>query len=105
VKFPSNGIMPTPALPPNHLKPLGDPDPKQAVVPSATVRSSTSKRNKFTIKARLIRISYGEVTPEKEDSEILTVALEQPSEPDQKLAHELADESEQNPVCSKCETM
>jgi hypothetical protein len=62
-----------------------------------------SKGNKFTIKAKFVRLNDDQVTLEKEDGESLTVALDKLSEPDQKLARELADESESNPFASKAE--
>ncbi len=101
VKFPSNGIELTPTLPPNQLKPVGALEQKKAATPGATVRTWSSKGNKFTITAKFVGLSNESVTLEKEDGETVTVALDKLSEPDQKLARQLANESEDNPFASK----
>ena len=103
VKFPSNGIELTPTLPPNQLKPVGGLEPKKAATPGATVRTWSSKGSKFTIKAKFVGLSNEQVTLEKEDGETLTVALDKLSELDQKLARQLAEESEDNPFASRPE--
>jgi S1-C subfamily serine protease len=101
VKFPRDGIELTPTLPPDQLKLVGGSEAKKAAAPGAALRTWTSKGNKFTIKAKFVALSDDSVTLEKEDGETLTVALDKLSEPDQKLARQLADESEDDPFASK----
>jgi hypothetical protein len=67
------------------------------------LRTWTSKGSKFTIKARFVGLSNDQVTLEKEDGETLTVALDKLSDADQKLARQLAEESEENPFGPKAE--
>ena len=67
------------------------------------MRTWSSKGSKFTIKAKFVALNNDSVTLEKEDGETVTVALDKLSEPDQKLARQLAEESEDNPFASKAE--
>ena len=102
VKFPRDGIVLTPTLPPNQLKPVAGSEPKKAAAAGATVRTWSSKGSgKFKIKAKFVELSNELVTLEKEDGETVTLALDKLSEGDQKLARQLAEESEDNPFASK----
>jgi hypothetical protein len=103
VKFPRDGIVLTPTLPPNQLKPVAGAEPKKDAAPGATLRTWSSQGNKFTIKAKFVGLSNDVVTLAKDDGETLTVALDKLSEADQKLARQLAEESEENPFASKAE--
>jgi S1-C subfamily serine protease len=102
VKFPSNGIVLTPTLPPEQLKPVGGAEPKNAPA-GAALRTWTSQGNKFTVMARFAGLSGETVTLQKEDGETLKVAIDKLSEADQKLARQLAAESDENPFASKAE--
>ncbi len=99
VEFPSNGIMMTPTLPPDRIKPAGGPKKKAAA--GATLRIWSSQGSKFKINAKFVELSNGSVTLEKEDGETVAVPLDRLSEADQKLARQLADESGDNPFASK----
>jgi hypothetical protein len=100
VKFPSNGIVLTPTLPPDKIKPAGGSEAKKAPA-GATLRTWSSKGSKFQVKAKFVELSNGSVALEKEDGETVTVALEKLSEADQKLARQLSEESEDDPFASK----
>jgi S1-C subfamily serine protease len=95
VKFPRNGIVMTPTLPPDQLK------PKKKAAPDAALRAWSSGGGKFTIKAKFVELKDGSVTLEKEDGDTVTVPLARLGEADQKLARQLAAESEDNPFASK----
>ncbi len=99
VSFPSNGIVLTPTLPPDQVKPVAE--PKKSAPAGATLRSWASKGSKFTIKAKFVELSNGSVLLEKEDGENVTVPLDKLSDADQKLARQLADEAEDNPFATK----
>lgn len=102
VKFPRDGIVLTPTLPPDRMKPVAANEAKRAAA-GAIVRTWSSKGNKFTIKAKFVALSNGSVTLEKEDGEILTIGLDKLSEADQKAARQLASEAEENPFAAKPE--
>ncbi len=101
VKFPRDGIELTPTLPPDKLK-LVAAEKKKSPPAGATLRTWSSKGNKFTIKAKFVELSKDTVTLEKEDGEAVTLTLDKLSEADQKLARQLAEESsEDNPFATK----
>jgi S1-C subfamily serine protease len=100
VKFPQNGIVMTPTLPPDRIKPAGGPEGKKAPA-GATLRTWSSQGSKFQVRAKFVELSNGSVTLEKEDGDTVTVALDKLSEADQKLARQLAEESEDNPFASR----
>jgi hypothetical protein len=95
VKFPRDGIVLTPTLPPDQLK------PKKKAAPDAALRAWSSGGGKFTIKAKFVELKDGSVTLEKEDGETVTVPLARLGEADQKEARRLAAEAEDNPFASK----
>jgi len=103
VKFLSNGIVLTPTLPPDQLESVAGPETKTVPAAGATLRSWSSKGSKFKLDAKFVGLSNGSVTLEKGDGEIVTVALDKLSEADQKLARQLAEESDDNPFASKPE--
>ena len=98
VKFPRDGIVLTPTLPPDQIKP--GPETKKAA-PGAALRAWSSQGGKFTIRATFVELKDGSVTLEKEDGETVAVPLARLGEADQKLARQLADESGDNPFASK----
>ena len=98
VKFPRNGIVLTPTLPPDQLKPVA---PEKKAAPGATLRPWASQAGKFKINAKFVELKDGSVTLEKENGEKVTVPLDKLGEADQKLARQLADESEEDPFASK----
>jgi S1-C subfamily serine protease len=103
VKFRSNGIELTPTLPPDQIKPVDGFEKKKAAA-AATVRTWSSKGGRFKINAKFVELSNESVTLEKEDGETVTLSLDKLSEADQKLARQLAAESEENPFASKPKT-
>ena len=100
VKFPRDGIVLTPTLPPDQIKPAGGPEKKKPA-PGATLRAWSSQGGKFTIKAKFVELKDGSVTLEKEDGQTVAVPLDRLSEADQKLVRQLAEASEDNPFASK----
>jgi S1-C subfamily serine protease len=100
VKFPRDGIVLTPTLPPDRIKPAAAPETKKAA-PDAIVRTWTTKAGRFTVRAKFVALNNGSVTLEKENGETLTVDLDKLSEADQKTARQLAEESEGNPFATK----
>ncbi len=95
VKFPRDGIVLTPTLPPDQIK------PKKKAAPDAPVRAWSSGGGKFTIKAKFVELKDGSVTLEKENGDTVTVPLARLGEADQKEARRLAAESEDNPFAAK----
>ena len=98
VKFPRDGIVLTPTLPPDQLKPVA---PEKKAAPGATLREWASQGGKFKIKAKFVELKDGSVTLEKENGDTVAVPLARLGEADQKLARQLATESEDYPFDSK----
>jgi S1-C subfamily serine protease len=100
VKFPRDNIELTPTLPPEQLK-LVAAEKKKSPPAGATLRTWSSKGDKFVIKAKFVELTKDLVTLAKEDGETVTLALDKLSEADQKVARQLAEESEENPFATK----
>ena len=100
VKFPRDGIVLTPTLPPDQIKPAAVPEKKKAAA-GATLRIWSSQGGKFKINAKFVELRDGSVTLEKENGETVAVPLDRLGEADQKLARQLAAESEDDPFASK----
>jgi S1-C subfamily serine protease len=98
VKFPRDGIELKPTLPPQQVKAAAS---DKKATPGTALRLWASQTGKFKINARFVELKDRSVRLEKENGETVSVPLDRLSESDQKLARQLAAESEEDPFAAR----
>jgi S1-C subfamily serine protease len=98
VKFSRDSIVITQTLPPDRIKPVAE---VKKALPNATLRVWASQGGKFKVNAKFVELKDGSVVLEKENGETVDIPLDRLDEADQKLARQLASESEEDPFNSK----
>jgi hypothetical protein len=100
VKFMYDGIMLTPAFPPDQVRPLTRPSAKGTSGKSKSkgstkqeLRTWADQSGKFKVEARFVELRDGQVTLERADGRTVTLALGRLSEEDQRIAKELGKQS------------
>lgn len=75
-------------------------DEKTAKQPGTMVRTWSSLNGKYKVQARFIEMQGDAVRLQTEDGDVVRIAIDKLSEPDQKLARQLAEELEENPFAT-----